>query len=123
MKLDLDLMRKILLRIEEKPEVPPRTLCIEDFLDLCDNPYVLSLHISLLNDGGFIEVMNETYVGDLKDFAIVRLTLKGYSYLDAVRNAKVWKSVKDRISSFGNVAFDIIKDLATEQIKRELNLS
>ena len=123
MKLDLDLMRRILLRIEEKSEVPPRVLRVDDFLDLCDNEYVISLHIDLLVDGGYIEVMDVSYDGDLKNFAIARLTLKGYTYLDAVRNAKVWKDVKDRIAPFGNVALDIIKELATGMIKGQLNMN
>ncbi len=123
MKRDLDLMRKMLLRIEEKSTVPPRTLIIEDFLDLCDNPHILSLHIGLLKDAGFIEVMGESYDGDVKDYNIARLTFEGYEYLDSVRNARIWKDVKERISTVGGVALEIVKDVAKDQIKKELNLT
>ena len=34
MKRDMDLMRKILLRIEERSDVPPRVLTLEDFFDI-----------------------------------------------------------------------------------------
>lgn len=96
MKRDFDLMRKMLLRIEEKSMVPPKTLIVEDFLDLCDNPHIVSLHIGMLNDAGFIEVMGTSYDGDVKDYEIARLTFAGYEYLDAVRNARIWKAVKDK---------------------------
>jgi hypothetical protein len=122
MKRDLDLMRKMLLRIEEKGGVPPSTLSIEDFLDLCDQPYVLSLHIDLLRDAGFIEAVGPSYDGDMRDYDIIRITLQGYEYLEAVRNARIWKSVKDKIAVIGGATLDIVKALAVEQAKDILHM-
>lgn len=122
MKRDLDLMRKILLRIEAQPEVPPKTLIIEDFLDLCDNPQVLSLHIGLLRDSGLIETAGESYDGDVRDYDIARLTFNGYEYLDSVRSAKVWKAVRERLSAIGGATLEIVMEVAAEQVKKELGL-
>ncbi len=66
---------------------PPGDMRIFDFRDLCDSLPVLSLHIALLLDAGFIEVTDSLYIeDDAKDFIITRITFEGYDYLDAIRD-------------------------------------
>ena len=122
MKRDMDLMRKILLRIEERSDVPPRVLTLEDFFDIKEDAYVISLHIDLLCDAGLIEAMNTSVEDGLKDFDITRLTLAGYEYLDAVRNIKVWSRVKKTIDFVGGATLDIIKQMAVKELSKELGL-
>ena len=52
MKRDNDLIRNILLTIEDCPDVPPNVLRIESFLDFCNEPAVISMHIELLKEAG-----------------------------------------------------------------------
>ncbi len=122
MKRDMDLMRRILLRIEERSDVPPKTLCLDDFLDFHENVHVISLHIDLLCDAGLIEVMNTSIEDGVKDFDITRLTLAGYEYLDAIRDYRVWLLVKKKIEFVGGATLDIIKQLAVKELAKQLGL-
>ena len=63
-------MRKILLGIEERYDVPPRVLTLENFFDIKEDAHVISLHIDLLCDAGLIEVMSTSINDGLKDFDI-----------------------------------------------------
>ena len=122
MKRDVDLIRGILLVIESCPEVPPKTLRIESFLDLRNKPEVISMHLSLLEDAGLIEAKAINRNDFLKGFDIERITFAGYEYLDAVRNARVWRNIKERLEAVGGATLDIIKELAVGELKKELNL-
>ena len=122
-KRDMDLMRKILLRIEECSDVPPKVLTLDDFMDMKKSSYMISLHIDLLCDAGLIEVMDTSIEDGLKDFDIVRLTFAGYEYLDAIRNAMVWDRVKRSVSCVGGATLDIIKQLAVKELAKELGLN
>lgn len=122
MKRDNDLLRNILLTIEACPDVPPKTLRVESFLDYCDNPAVISLHIELLQEAGFIEADRIQRNDAIKGWDIKRLTFEGYEYLDTIRSAKVWRNVKDRLKAVGGATFEIVKAVAVEELKKELNI-
>ena len=110
------------MRIEECSDVPPKVLTLDDFMDMKKSSYMISLHIDLLCDAGLIEVMDTSIEDGLKDFDIVRLTLAGYEYLDAIRNARVWDRVKRSVSYVGGATLDIIKQLAVKELAKELGL-
>ena len=123
MKRDMDLMRNILLRIEEQSDVPPKKLHTDDFADLHKDLYVISLHIDLMCDAGLVEIFDVNIEHDgFKDFAISRLTLAGYEYLDAIRNRKVWVNVKKKIEVIGGATLDVIKQLAIKELSKELGI-
>ena len=122
MKRDLDLIRQMLLLIEESKDVPPNSLCVDDFLDLNDKSAVIALHIGLLADAGFVEVEKPRH-GDITDWSITRMTFAGYEYLDAIRNDRIWRDVKAKVREVGGVTFDVIKELAVEAMKKYLGLS
>lgn len=125
MKRDMDLMRQILLRIEERSDVPPKILTLDDFSDMRKGrgSYMISLHIELLCDAGLIEVMDTSIEDGLKDFDITRLTLAGYEYLDAIRNTRVWDRVKQSINFVGGATLDVIKQVAIKELSKELGLA
>lgn len=122
MKRDMDLLRNMLITIESCNDVPPNTLRIESFLDLCDQPSVISMHLELLKDAGLIEVNRIPRNDSVKGFEVIRITFEGYEYLDAIRNARIWRNVKDRIAAVGGATLDIIKAVAIEEIKNELHI-
>ncbi len=124
MKRDMDLMRQILLLIEEHSDVPPKILTLEDFFDIKEDAYKISLHIDLLRDAGLIEVINTSVLErGLRDFDITRLTLAGYEYLDAIRDIKIWHKVKQSISFVGGATLDVIKQVAVRELSKELGLN
>lgn len=105
MKRDLNLIRKMLLRIEELDSTKHK-ITISSFLDLCDNPAIISLHIELLADSYYIEISEPIYVKNIKDFLIYRLTSDGYDYLDSIREASIG-IISSIISFFNSLSFII----------------
>ena len=122
MKRDLNLIRKMLLRIEELDSTKHK-ITISSFLDLCDNPVIISLHIELLADSYYIEISEPIYVKNIKDFLIYRLTSDGYDYLDSIREASIWKKTSDKLIQVGgSAALDVVKSLAISVVKDRLGI-
>lgn len=122
MKRDNDLIRNILLAIEDCPDVPPNVLRIESFLDFCNEPAVISMHIELLKEAGLVEAHRILRSDKVKGWEVERLTFSGYEYLETIRSAKVWRNVKERMKAVGGATLEIIKAVAIDEVKRELNL-
>jgi len=123
MKRDMDLLRNMLFLIENCPDVPPKTLRLESFLDLTSNLFLISAHLELLKEAGFIEARVLSVDNDgVKNYEISRITFSGYEYLDTIRDAKIWRDVKEKISNVGGATFDIIKALAESEIIKALQL-
>ena len=120
MKRDLDLIRNMLLLIERCPDVPPKTLRLESFLDISGDAQIISLHLELLKEAGFIEAKVRSVQDGVKDYDIRRITFAGYEYLDSIRDAKIWRDVKRRISAVGGATVEIVKSVAASEIAKAL---
>ena len=122
MKRNLDLIRTILLRIEALDSYSYK-ITNESFYDLCADENLLSLHIELLLEADYIEVVDVIYIGVAKDFLIRRLTMQGYDYLDSVRSDNIWANTKRRLADVGGSAsLEIVKELAIHIAKGLLGL-
>lgn len=120
MKRDLDLLRNILLRIEDTDV--SKKLTYRSFLDLCDDAEMILLHIELLMDAGFILAIDESDCRGA-DYAIVRITFAGYEYLDTVRDESRWADIKEKLLPVGGSAtIEIIKDLGVSFLRQQLGL-
>lgn len=125
MKRDLDLLRKILLAIENANEfyyyngIP---LLASDIG--CPNLNLVSFHVSLLVDNNYIEVLNVTCCGiAYDDYMIKRLTADGCDYLDNIRNDTIWNKTKEAISNVGGTcALDIVKSIAGKIILSQVGI-
>ena len=122
MKRDLELIRNILLLIESCPDVPPMTLRLDSFLDISRSLNIISMHLELLRDAGFIEARVLSVDSGVKNFEVTRITFAGYEYLDSVRDAKIWRDVKQKIATVGGATFGIIKAVAEAEITSTLQL-
>lgn len=122
MKRDLDLLRNILLKIEESgSEISP--LSIEDFLKLNANPEIISYHLYLLDNAGFINVAFTDQLYDTTNYFVTTLTMSGCDYLDAVRDAGIWHSTKEKLQTFGGVAaVEVVKALAISIMQAKLGI-
>ena len=139
MKRDMDLVRGILLAIEEK-----ETLGGCDFREvldwLRDNKYItssdkdrdkVSAHCGILVDGGLVEKCYDDYETDASrqdkwfffPSSRIRLCWEGHEFLDNARQDKVWKKVKDKMASAGgSLSFEIVKTLTAELSKSAVGL-
>lgn len=122
MKRDLDLIRDILLIIEDK-SIPGSPLRNSEFEKLNTNLETFFYHLQLLDDAGFIEAnLQEGCTGFLA-FQVFRLTNDGCEYLDSVRDPKIYESIKKKTASLANsVSLEIVKQIGTSLILTKLNL-
>jgi DNA-binding transcriptional ArsR family regulator len=82
MKRDMDLIRRILMDIEESPEATGY-----QWLDLSiegHSPEEVSYHVKLLDEAGLIEAEDLTDTAGF-DVRPKRLTWSGHEFIDAVR--------------------------------------
>src|SRR5688572_13290045 len=112
MKRDLELVRKLLLFFDEKPD--------DKFVEVAPIPgyddLTIKYHLILLHDAGYVRcepVKSKT--SDRVVYVLAfDLTWDGHEFLDKIRNQYIWDEVKDQIKSHGFVSasVDFIKKLA-----------
>ena len=110
MKRDMDLIRLILLKIEEQHQ---STAIFNLSIDGYEKETV-AYHCKLLHEAGLISNYKGFYAsGQLQEFSVSGLTWDGYDYLDKVRDDSVWKKTKNAITQKGlPLIFDTIKTIA-----------
>lgn len=114
MKRDMDLVRKILLQIEEEHvSTAIFNLKIEGY----DLPTV-AYHCKIMNEAGLLSHYSAKYGSDtIYAFQVGGLTWEGNDYLDKVRDNSVWKKTKDAITDKGlPLIFDTIKTVSSAVI-------
>ena len=133
MKRDMDLIRGILLAIEEKEilggcEFRDILAWLEDnkHITSSDDKDKVSAHCGILVDGNLIEKCYDPYEthGSRQDkwfffdSSKIRLCWEGCEFLDNARHNNVWEKVKSKIADAGgSLSFEIIKMLVTERVK------
>lgn len=124
MKRDMELIRQILLRIEESDDVAERPIPPESIP-------VIAYHLWLLSDAGLITGIkfNEDHMtGELTWYHIPvpRLTWAGQEFLDAARDESTWNQAKEQLAkagkSIGTVALSVLSALLIEIGKRQIGL-
>lgn len=112
MKLDLDLMRNILLLVEDKASFSKR-LNLEDFLQICPNKDKVVEHLYLLEKEGFIEGDSFYADNECYEFIVIRISMKAHEYLSTIRNETIWNKTKEKLADIGgNAPLAIIQELA-----------
>ena len=116
MKRDLELMRAILLNLEEQPytrgfhqlSIPGRS------------GEEVSEHVRLLSDAGLIEAVDlSTHDGEC--WLPTRITNEGYDFLDAARVETLWtRAKKEVLSKTGTVTLEALKVTLSVLISRAL---
>lgn len=111
MKRDWNLIRQILLKLEEKPDtsgtIHPNQLTGYD-------EETVSEHMRLLSEARLIEVTGVRHNRNVPTFCMARaLTWQGHEFLDAVRNDSVWYRIGSLAKEKGiELTLDSIKQLA-----------
>jgi hypothetical protein len=120
MKRDMDLIRKVLLAVEEHGSpFNVRALKIDGY-----EKFDVSYHVGILREGGYLEAKDmTTHDSGGKLWAPTVLTWKGHDFVDATRSDTIWQKAKDRIAKIGgDVSIDVIKGMAVQIAKELLGL-
>jgi hypothetical protein len=96
MKRDMELMRKILFKIEEDYVAGSKklkNLKIGGYDTNC-----IAEHCELLYQAGLIKLYEPSYAGDsIYFFDVGNLSNRGYDYLELIRNDDIWDKTKKEI--------------------------
>ena len=108
MKLDMDLVRKILIALEVHPHgFYNQFLKIEGYSD-----EQIGYHITLMEEAGLLVAIDATSMGSESPEAMPsRLTWHGHQFLNACRDDGRWARATEIFRQAGGVSFDIAKEV------------
>lgn len=128
MKLNMDVVREILLAIEECPSqalshdisFAVYARIREEFPEAHGD---VGHYLELLIDNGFIYgSVNPTFSGNI--IVVGQLTLSGHDFLNNIRDDGVWKKTKEQSSKVGgSLSLEMVKEVAKVVVRGTLGLS
>lgn len=118
MQRNWELIRKILLKLEEQPEASG---CLDSDSIKGFPPATVAYHYSLLHQAGLIRAQDTSTCQGFDMYA-QSLTWAGHEFLDSIRNDSTWNRIKGHIADKGlSLTFDTIKAAAALLVGRLLN--
>ena len=120
MKRDMDLIRKLVLLIEDSPKGWSPELKIDGF-----TPSQIGYHSYLLVDSGLAVGIDATAMhSDGPSFFIQHLTSAGHDFADSIRTEYIWDEVQEDMKKKGvaSATIDILKKLLDKKIRKHLEL-
>ena len=126
MKRDMELVRELLLFLEDKPD--PAHLEADRFPMPCRSPSEIQYHLNLLYQAGFLngEPIKSSTSDRLIKVLPFDLTWQGHEFLETVRDPEIWRKAKAGAASVGTASIEFIwgmaKALITGAIKDKTGL-
>ena len=119
MKRDLDLIRKMLLAIEEAPSGWAPELKIEGYSET-----QVGYHAYLMIDAGLARGSDASAMGsEAPEGMITSLMWAGHEFAEAARDEKLWKKAMGLVAEKGgSITLDVMKDLLISLMRRALGL-
>lgn len=120
MQLNLDLVRELLLYIEENGDGK------QGIYDISIKGYTkneISYHLKLISEIGYIEYMKVISMNN-EEIVPKRLTMKGHSYIENIKNKYIWEEIKRELEVKGLIgaSIDIVKDYVNKYIRNKLDI-
>lgn len=99
MRLDLDFLRNLLLKIDSFDTFEPITN--DDLIDNDTPINKINAYLDLLIEEDLINAERITYINGNKSYKIKYITLKGQTFTDTIKNPNFWQKHKEKIISAG----------------------
>jgi len=119
MKRDMELIRKLILRIEDHPSGwAPSDLTVEGY-----SREQIGYHCYLIVASGLAAGADITSLeSDGPECRITHLTAAGHDFAESSRNQYIWDEVMGDIreKGFPSVAIDLVKKLLDKAVRRKL---
>ena len=126
MKRDLDLIREIMLVLEDKMEYGKNfqsTHLIEFMQDKTLSVEKLAYHLGLLVESDFLKAKEYKYLrGEPTDYLINTITSQGQDFIDTIRQDTTWNKIKEKASSIGGFTLPLLVDIGTEYLKKQIGI-
>ncbi len=119
MQRDMELIRKILFKIEEMVDNTAKYNIKIDGYTMDQIAY----HCAILYEGGYVFNYKVQYSDNkVHYFEVGRLTWEGHEFLDKIREESIWNDTKNAIKEKGlPLVFDIVKSMSTGIITQVIN--
>jgi hypothetical protein len=120
MKRDMELVRKILLEIENRESgYAPHNFEINDYTQ-----EQIRYHAHIMWKGGLIEAIDRTDLSSTSPQAIPKsLTWSGHEFLESARNDTVWKKAMNTVQEKGGtINIQVLSQLLTSLMKAQFGL-
>ena len=121
MKLDTDLIRKVLLWCEDKLPDKERSYQASEIEIKGYTSDQILYHVALLVDGEYLKVIDAS-AGSYKDYFIERLTYDGAQFLEIIKSNTVWKKFKEKAKELGLPTVQVILPILVDLLKKQLGL-
>lgn len=108
MQRDMNLVRKIMLQVQSRGDVFPRTVKIDDVDD-----EILGRHVEMLFDAGFLDGSKMQSVSLNYHIVLVRdLSWEGHDFIASISKDGVWQKIKETFSptELSTMPLKVIKD-------------
>lgn len=118
MKRDMDLIRTLLLKLEEL-EQDAGGIYLYEYSELVVDGYTEDqtiYHLGLLLEAGLID---QGGTGALSEFMFKRLTWEGHDFADSVRSEEIWQRARKGALAAGGFSIELIGDLAKGFIRKK----
>jgi hypothetical protein len=116
MKRDMELVRKILMAVEEHKN-PDKGLRIR--IDGHETEEI-EYHNGLFHDQGLITAMNASS-RDGQAFIVTGLTWEGHDFIEAARNETVWrKAMQIVVEKGGGITLEVMKELLKKLLSQQI---
>jgi len=118
MKRDMDLVRKILLMMENEPHgYSNGRIIIEGY-----STDQIGYHVYLMKQAGLVEGCDVTSHDSQSPIAMpTALTWQGHEFLDACRNESIWIKAKEKLQSIGgDVPLEVVKALLIDIMRKQV---
>jgi hypothetical protein len=119
---DFDLIREILLRVEQDPMLDGTRWIVLDparLRAIDRSREEIGYHLTMLIQEGFLEGVT----GGETIPPISKLTWKGHELLDDIRDPDIWTKTKDRVKGLSTIGVQLFWELAKAEIKKKLGLT
>jgi len=118
---DMDLVRELLLRIDQDPSLDgtrwvhfdPSELGMPD-----RSPEEIGYHLDMLIECNFVKGQ----IGMETIPIVCKLTWDGHEFLDGIRDPDIWNKTKKRVEGLASVTLKVVAAIAEAEIKRKLGL-
>lgn len=120
MKRDMDLVRHILLKLNEHEHgYAPKDFSITGYSD-----EQIGYHCLILGEAGLIKALDITNSGADSPSALpIRLTWDGHEFIENAQNDTIWAQAKDTVSKIGDVSFSVWASVLSQVVLRNLGVS
>ena len=83
--------------------------------------------LTLLKEGGYILCTSSSYSNVIVLFEVIRITYKGHTFYESIREQTVWEKTKSTAKNVGNHTLEFIEsiahDIAVEGVKTIISMN